>query len=586
MLPSVSAGSAALTKYAQAVAIAAPEAAPRDSDPAPRQEQEAARQNAEKTPVQSPQQDTLARDARATADALLNVLRSRVLSALTGLGVPDEIALKAADTATVQLATALAGESRHAVEIVHALLEQLQGGPAAGNSTSPERLLQLVAKGLTVIIDHQTGDVRVTPPRIDIAPGAARSSPSTPHHLLDFTDYSAEKAAPVLQALGAVQSAANAAIAAAGSAIAQPVTAGPGPSAVVVAPDAFVNSLTTPLAAALAAAPAAPFANVSVPDAALIVSRALSQVVSTTLNNAIASPNTVPVSEIMTAVRQLQPVATPNASAEAEPDARIVLSAGKVSVAFDTQNGAIAVQVGNHVTAYAPASLPATAAIAGGVLPALDAASLPIRDISPRLPAGKILDRPSGVPFIPPAFDQPLTPGTPHPAGQTPTSHQPAQNAAAGAARTMDETLRHLGPGVMRNATVLRNVGAMAGADIPALTRIALDISAEIAPGAPVAVNPPQIGKFGLPKPAPAQTENGPVMKQGYADASANLAPVVPAVHMHGQLPPEQRKKMPKQQQKRLPAGKYESLAIEDAFSRDMPAAHQGLVFSSVVFSV
>ena len=47
MSPSVSAGSAALMKYAQAVAIAAPEEAPRDSDAAPRPEQEAARHKAE-----------------------------------------------------------------------------------------------------------------------------------------------------------------------------------------------------------------------------------------------------------------------------------------------------------------------------------------------------------------------------------------------------------------------------------------------------------------------------------------------------------------------------------------------------------
>ena len=201
MLSSVSASSAALMKYAQALAIAAPEAAPRDSDAAPRTEQEAARQNAERTPVQSPQQDTLARDARATVDALLDILHSRVLSALTGLGLPDEIAQKAAVSATVQLASALAGESRHAVEIVHALMEQLQSAPAAGNAASPDRLLQLVAKGLTVIVDHRTGDVRVTPPQVGIAPHQATAHPATPHHLLDFTDYSAEKAAPVVQAL-------------------------------------------------------------------------------------------------------------------------------------------------------------------------------------------------------------------------------------------------------------------------------------------------------------------------------------------------------------------------------------------------
>ena len=47
-------------------------------------------------------------------------------------------------------------------------------------------------------------------------------------------------------------------------------------------------------------------------------------------------------------------------------------------------------------------------------------------------------------------------------------------------------------------------------------------------------------------------------------------------------------KKAPKrkQQQKRLPAGQYESLPMDDAFTRDMPSNHQGLVFSSVVFSV
>ena len=322
------------------------------------------------------------------------------------------------------------------------------------------------------------------------------------------------------------------------------------------------------------------------------MSRALSQVLSTTLNTAIASPNAVPVGEVMTAVRHLQPVASPAAADGAQPDTRVVLAAGRVSVALDTQNGAITVQVGNRVTAYAPTSLPATVATPGGILPVLDAVSLPVRDISSRLPVGKILDRPLGVPFIPEAFDRQPVPDTPLPAGIPPASHspanQPGQNAAAsGIARTMDETLRHLDPSVFRNATVLRNTGPMPGADIPALTRIALDISAEIAPGAPVALNPPQIGRFGLPKPAPAQTEDGPVMKQGYADASANLAPVVPAVHMQAQLAPEQRKKnATKQQRKQLPAGKYESLTIENAFDREMPAAHQGLVFASVVFSV
>lgn len=146
--------------------------------------------------------------------------------------------------------------------------------------------------------------------------------------------------------------------------------------------------------------------------------------------------------------------------------------------------------------------------------------------------------------------------------------------------------MRHLDPAVMRNATVMRNFGPVTGADIPALTRIALDISAEIAPGAPVALNQPQIGKFGLPKPAPAQSEPGPVLKHGYADASANNVPVLPAVHMRGQLEIEDRKPKPKSRHKQLPSGQYRSIGVDDAFTRDMPADHQGLVFSSVVFSV
>lgn len=582
MLPSVSAGSAALTKYAQAVSIAAPDAAPRDSDAAPRTEQEAARQNAEKQPVPIPQQDTLARDARATVDALLALLHSRVLAALAGLGTPDETARKAADAATAQLAAAFAAESRLAVEIVHALLER------ADDAASPDHLLRIVARGLTVLIDHQSGAVQVTPPRIDIAPVAGAPTASEPHHLVDFTDSDAEKVTPVLMALSAVQSAAAAAIAAADT-VPRPLaagSAGPAAAPVIVAPDAFVKPLTAPIAAALATVPDAPFANLSAPDAASIVSRALSQVVSTTLNNAAVSATAVPVGEVMAAVRHLQPVAGPPASGDAGADSRIVLASGRVSVAFDPGNGAITVQVGDRVTAYAPASIAAN----GAPLPGLDAASLPDQRISSRLPVGIVVDRPSGVPFIPPEFDPPdapAKPGAPTAPATPPADRKPGQNAAAAAATlAAEQALRHLDHAAMRNATVLRGVGAAAGAELPALARIALDISAEIAPGAPVAVNPPVIGKFGLPKPAPAQTEPGPVMKHGYADASANQVPVLPAVHLQGHLPPENRRKMAKKQQKRLPAGKYETVALDDAFTRDMPPGHQGLVFSSVVFSV
>ena len=576
MLPSVSAGSAALTKYAKAVAIAAPEQAYRDTDATPRPEQEAARQNAEKNPVQTPQQDTLARDTRATVEALLNLLRSRVLTALTDLGISEDTAVKAANSATVQLAGALAGDSRHGAEIIHALLEKTQ----AGHTGSPEKLLQLVARGLTVLIDHQTGDVRITAPHVDIQPTATPATPgrSVPQHLVDFTDRNAEKAAPVLQALGEVQAVARNVIAAVEGNTAPPAQAITPPSAVIVAPDAFVKALTAPLAAALKNAPATAHTQYTAPDAAQAVSRALSGVIATTLNNTVTAGNTVSVGEVMTAVGQLQPVQATDGGA------KIVLSAGKVSVALDTQNGAITVQAGNRVTAYAPASLPQPGT-AIAPLEGIQAVSLPVDDISSRLPAGKILEQPAGMPFVPPPFDKPALPATPPPPGQAPAHTPPAQNAAAIAA---DETLRQIDPAIARNATILRSIGPAPAADIPALTRIALDISAEIAPGAPVAINAPVIGKFGLPRPAPAQSENGPVLSRGYADATASLPPVLPAVRMRGDVAPEDRKKAPKrkQQQKRLPAGQYESLPMDDAFTRDMPSNHQGLVFSSVVFSV
>ena len=249
-----------------------------------------------------------------------------------------------------------------------------------------------------------------------------------------------------------------------------------------------------------------------------VISRALSAVISTTLNNTVTAGNTLSVGEVMTAVQAT------------DDTAKIVLTAGKVSVALDTQNGAITVQVGNRVTAYEPASLPQLGT-AIATLEGIKAVSLPVDDISSRLPTGKILEQPAGVPFVPPGFDKPVIPATPPSPGQAPVRNHAAQNAAAFAA---DETLQHLDPTLIRNATVLRSIGLAAAANIPALTRIALDISAEIAPGAPVAINAPVIGKFGLPRPAPAQTESGPALKHGYADATANLPPVLPAVHMRG----------------------------------------------------
>jgi hypothetical protein len=57
MLPSVSAGSAALTKYAQATANAAPETSPGNDDVSAHTEQDTARHKADKTPTFNPVQE-------------------------------------------------------------------------------------------------------------------------------------------------------------------------------------------------------------------------------------------------------------------------------------------------------------------------------------------------------------------------------------------------------------------------------------------------------------------------------------------------------------------------------------------------
>ena len=77
----------------------------------------------------------------------------------------------------------------------------------------------------------------------------------------------------------------------------------------------------------------------------------------------------------------------------------------------------------------------------------------------------------------------------------------------------------------------------------------------------------------------------GPVMKNGYTDAAANLVPVLPPTYRRGDLVAKPKKKSDKNKQQQLPSGMYQNVMIEDAMSRDMPAGNQGLVFSSVVFS-
>lgn len=577
MLPSVSAGSAALTKYAQAITTAAPETTSGNDDGAPRTEQEAARHKADNTPIVTPAQAKLAQSARETVTALLDLLRTRVATALLDLGVPETLALKAADSATAQLAATIAGDTRHAAEIVHALLDRLQ---TAAPDTA-ENLLRMVARGLTVVIDHQTGDVRITAPQLAVTPIAAAATAAAPtQHLLDVTDYSAEKATPVLQALHAVQSTASAYAADVSAAPLKQNVAGPAPAALLIAPTAFVEALTAPLTAALQTAGAPP---PTVTDTARNVSTALSRAVATTINTTFAAGNGIPVTEVMTSVSQLKPVSQTAATADTG-NSRIVLAAGNLAVAIDTINNAITVQVGNKITTYAVGSAaPPIAAIAPS--PEINAASLPILDIPAGLPAGKVLELPVGTPFVPPEISKmppttiPDVPGSKQP--------QPAPAHTAGAiALTLEENMQHLDPAVQRNATIIRGMEAPSGPDLPGLTRIALDLSAEIGPGIQGAAVPPPAGKLGLPQAAPQQTAAGPVMKNGYADAAANLVPVLPPTYRRGDLVAKSKKKSGQKKQRQLPSGQYQNVMIEDAMSRDMPRGHQGLVFASVVFSV
>lgn len=577
MLPSVSAGSAALTKYAQAIATAAPETTSGNDGDATRTEQEAARHKADNTPIQNPAQEKLAQSARETVTALLELLRTRVATALIELGLPEAIAQKAANSAAGQLASTIAGDSRHAAEIVHALLDRLQ----AGVPNTADTLLNIVARGITVTVDHQTGDVRITPPRLDLTQPLRATTTAPTQHLLNVTDFSAEKAAPVLEALTAVQSTASAYAKGATASPALQNVAVTSPATLVVAPTAFIDALTAPLTAALQTTGAS---TAAVPDTVKNVSAALSRAVATTINATSTAGDGPQVTEIAAAISRLKPVAaTPSGNPQAA-NGPVILSAGNIAVGIDTANGAITVQIGSRVTTYAVASAsPPVSAIAP--LPEIETASLPVLDIPSGLPVGKVLDLPIGTPFIPPEIaDMPPAGAALPPAKKTPLPNQ--AQTASGMALALEENLKHLDAAVLRNATIIQSMEAPAGQDLPGLTRVALDLTAEIGPGLQGAAVPPPVGKLGLPQTAPQQSAAGPVMKNGYADAAANLVPVLPPTYRRGDIVSKSKKKPAKEKQRQLPSGQYQNVMIEDAMTRDMPSGHQGLVFSSVVFSV
>ena len=491
-------------------------------------------------------------------------MRLRVLTALLDLDVPHPVATVAAQNAAAELAAAIAVDGRHAAEIVHALLErslQTKSDPTAS-------LLLMIARNLTVIVDHDTGDVRIDLPLAEIKPAQAPGPVSENHHLVDFTDRSPAQAAPALAALGAVQETAR--TAAVSLATPDDRTA-PMTSALRIEPAMFRDAVAgrlTGLAEDVTLARTAP-----VSDIAMAVSRIAAAMYA---GSPVAAQ--MPVAELVSSLSRLKSV-TPPANAGSPPD-HVMLNHGRVSIAADVASGILTVRVGQRVTAFAPASL-SSPAMAQAPLPHLDVLPLPIQDIPASLPVGKVVDIPGGLPFVPPEISDLPAPGTPRTPTQTPDAGKSHQSAKAAQIDIETEQVRLLDSTAQRNATIVKQVEIAAHGDQVRLTRVALDMSAEIAPGTHTPQPPAPVGSFGLPRTAPATGEDGPVMPRGYTDASANIMPVLPAFHRRGLLPDAETKPKPR----KLPKNQYDQVLLEDSLSRDTPEGHEGLVFSAVVFT-
>ena len=137
-----------------------------------------------------------------------------------------------------------------------------------------------------------------------------------------------------------------------------------------------------------------------------------------------------------------------------------------------------------------------------------------------------------------------------------------------------------LDPVVARQATVVKGYSGAAGAENAAITQVSLDINAEIGPAPSASLTPTERGALGRPRDIPPRSEAGPVRDSGYTDATATLPPVLAAFHARGnmELP------LNKPKQKKLPKP-YAQPVLEDAFTREIPEGHEGLVFTAVVFS-
>ena len=598
MLPSVSAGSAAYRIYAQAVAAATHDTGARDAVSGIRRDREPPAHSAEKpAPEIHADEAAVIRDSKAAVEALLDLLHARVLAALIEAGLSAPVAAAAADEAAAALANAIASDSRHAAQIVHAVTEKL----LAGEDFAAPALLHLAARGLTVVVDPASGNARVALEALEIVPPDG-IDPAPHHHLVDFTDGHSDDAAPILRILAEVRETALAAARRTTSAV--PDSARPNAAGVaqaIVSPGVFADALREKIAPALAAAgyPA---------EAAMPYAKAVSHVLTAALaqtdrphgfgtlaaaTEAVA--RLVPMPDAAPATTSSGPATAEDATAKASP-ARIVLAAGPLAIVVAPRDGAVTVRIGNQAVAVAPASLAPPAA---WIAPLADIDALPLPGIAFAGHAVAPVAIEAAV-ALPAATEASTALARAVADAAAPNGAKPDRETAKAIAAALDaETVRLIETAVARNATLFRALLAAPSDGAPRTMRISLDIGAAIGAVPPVPVDTSRIGRFGLPHPAPGQGEKGPVHADGHEDATATKPPVIPAWHALGEMPRLAGRPLPKPEarQRKLsyragaetaPDGETDALpapAPDDAFTRDMPAGFEGLVVKSVKVS-
>jgi hypothetical protein len=607
MLPSVGAGSAAHRIYAQAVASATHDSGARDAVAAVRPDRDAgARGDGRPAPEVQPDEAEVVRVSKAAVDALLELLHARVLAALIEAGLSRPAAVAAADEAAATLASAIATDTRHAAQIVHAVTERL----VAGEALAAPALLHLAARGLTIVVGPAGGPAQVSLDALDIHPPDG-IDPAPHHHLVDFTDAHSEDAARILRIFGEVRAKASAAAAADTAAVpdraprtqtASAEAAVPPVPSALVSPGVFADAIREKLAPALAAAgyPA---------DAATPFAKAVSRVLAAALAQPDKPHGLSSLAAATEAVGRLAPLhadaAAPSedrhqASAPASSVSRIVLAAGPLTIVVAPRDGSVTVRIANQAVAVAPASLaPPTAWVA----PLADIDALP-------LPAIAFAGRAQSPVAVEPAVPLSAAAGTADPLARAvadaaaPDAAKPDRDTAKAVAAALDaETVRLIETAVARNATLFRALLAAPADGTAGTMRISLDIGAVVGTVPPVPVEISRVGRFGLPQPAPAQGEKGPVRADGHADAAAVKPPVLPPWHALGEMPRIAARPLPKPEtrQRKLSYGVGSEVEAEaedhaesddrslaapdDAFTRDMPEGFEGVVPKSVKVS-